>query len=54
MVLNTFYCNARPWRQPSSQHMWDIGVGVGGREEGGEEREEMVWGRGGSHDRGRG
>jgi hypothetical protein len=33
--------------------VWDMEVGVGGRGEGGEEGEEMVWGRGGSRDRGR-
>ena len=33
--------------------MWDKGMGVRGRGEGGEGGEEMAWGRGGTHDRGR-
>ena len=32
--------------------LWDMEVGVGGREEGGEVVGEMVWGREGSRDRG--
>ena len=46
--------NTKDW--PSRAHsivMQDKGKGAGERREGGEEGEEMAWGRGRAHDRGR-